>query len=182
MKYSIRCCAGVLLILGMVGQPVWANPEDCAKISDPAARLACFDKRYPPADREPTAAQQPAREPVTTPEPVPEVVESAPIRAESGATPAATEESRRRDRTMYNSGGLFERRNSMVIEATVKSVLNKNQQKMMFLLDNEQVWMQTSPRNLPIRQGQKVTIKSGTVGGFILATEKGTSTRVRRIK
>jgi hypothetical protein len=73
-------------------------------------------------------------------------------------------------------------RESIEITATIKEVIDKDRKKMVFLLDNDQIWLQTSPRNLPIRQNDKVTIKSGFIGGYILRNEKGTSTRVERIR
>jgi len=73
-------------------------------------------------------------------------------------------------------------RESIKITATIKEVIDKDRKKMVFLLDNDQIWLQTSPRNLPIRQNDKVTIKSGFIGGYILRNGKGTSTRVERIR
>ena len=51
-----------------------------------------------------------------------------------------------------------------------------------FKLENGQIWMQSSPRDLPFKEGDRVTIKSGTIGGYILRSESGTSTRVQRIE
>ena len=53
---------------------------------------------------------------------------------------------------------------------------------MVFRLANEQIWMQSSPRRLPIHKGDEVTISPGTVGGFIMRTERGVATRVQRIE
>ena len=77
---------------------------------------------------------------------------------------------------------LFGARDNYVVNAKIKAILNGDQQKMVFLLDNGQIWLQSSPRNLPFHKGDDVTIKSGTMGGYILRTISGTSTRVRRIK
>lgn len=68
------------------------------------------------------------------------------------------------------------------LASTIKAVRRPDKQKMVFLLENDQVWLQDSPRPLPIREGQQVTIKSGRLGGHILTAENGASTRVRRVK
>ena len=62
-------------------------------------------------------------------------------------------------------------------------ILNKDQQKkIVFLLSNEEIWLQDSPRDLPIYRGDEVNIKKATLGGYIMRNESGTSTRVSRIK
>jgi hypothetical protein len=53
---------------------------------------------------------------------------------------------------------------------------------MVFRLENGQIWMQSSPRNLPFAVGNKVAIKSGRIGGYIMRSESGTSTRVKIIE
>jgi hypothetical protein len=73
-------------------------------------------------------------------------------------------------------------RETVEVTATIKEVIDRDRKKMVFLLDNDQIWLQASPRNLPIRQNDRVTIKSGFIGGYILRNEKGTSTRVERIR
>ena len=66
--------------------------------------------------------------------------------------------------------------------STLKAVRVGDQQKMVFLLANDEVWLQNSPRQLPFEKGDEVRIKSGTIGGYIMRNTNGTSTRVRRIK
>ena len=47
-------------------------------------------------------------------------------------------------------------------------------------LDNGQVWQQLSPRLMPINEGDEVIVKKARLGGFILSTSSGGSTRVKR--
>ena len=57
-----------------------------------------------------------------------------------------------------------------------------NSQKMVFLLENSQIWLQDSPRTLPFRVGDTVKIKKGLLGGYTMRSKSGTSTRVQRIR
>ena len=66
--------------------------------------------------------------------------------------------------------------------ATIVDMLNREKQLMVFQLDNDQIWVQTTPRTLAIKIGEKVTIKSGNMGGYVLRTESGVSTRVIRFR
>ncbi len=52
----------------------------------------------------------------------------------------------------------------------------------MFLLENDQIWLQEAPRSLPFDEGDEVRVKSAKLGGYMLSNERGVSTRVRRIK
>jgi hypothetical protein len=81
-----------------------------------------------------------------------------------------------------SKGGFFDRPKQITVESTVVAIKDERQKKMVFRLENGQIWLQNSPRSLPIKSGEKVTIKSALVGGYILRSENGTSTRVRRIK
>lgn len=80
-----------------------------------------------------------------------------------------------------SGGGLFDSKEKVEFTALVQELRKRDKQKMVFLLDNGQMWIQSSPRNLPFKKGDKVTIKSGLIGGYILRNERGVSTRVSRI-
>ena len=53
---------------------------------------------------------------------------------------------------------------------------------MVFLLDNDEIWLQVEPRDLPFHEGDTVTIKNGFFGGYFMRTENRVSTRVSRIR
>jgi len=199
----------VLFILFLLTSPAYADDgPDCSSIKDRNARLACFDRLFPIAPETPkqqapstdgqqttqtaapvTPAQQPAspeQAPISSSQPVPVTAQSpnAPAVTEP---PAIVKADKKKEKTSFTNNlisktkRMFDRETVKVI-ATIKEVIDRDRKKMVFLLDNDQIWLQTSPRNLPIRQDDKVTIKSGFIGGYILRNEKGTSTRVERIR
>jgi hypothetical protein len=182
---------------------------DCASIRDKGARLACFDRLFPiePETTKPQSAS-PAPELPTTQAAEPEARNQIPVAADrtetsnsqtaatappvssqaTTATPAITApppEEKKESFTrklITKTKRMFDRDTTQQFSATIEQVVNKDRKKMVFLLDNDQIWLQSSPRNLPIRQGDTVTIKSGFIGGYILRNDKGTSTRVERIR
>jgi hypothetical protein len=135
--------------------------EDCAQIENERDRLACFDEHFPRSEPS-TTDQIPAVTTEQTGQPQQEQKSSAPSRR-------------------WRLGKIFGKRNADTIEGTISAIRIRDRQKMVFQLDNGQIWMQDSPRNLPIRKGDRVTIRSGFIGGFVLRNSSGTSTRVRRI-
>lgn len=77
--------------------------------------------------------------------------------------------------------GFFEIEGKQYYEGTIVEMLNKPQQRMVFRFDNDEIWIQTTPRSLPIKVGDKVTIRRGTVGGYVLRTENKVSTKISQI-
>ena len=80
------------------------------------------------------------------------------------------------------SHGLFAKSARVHEQSTITAIRRRESQNMVFLLANEQIWLQDSQRLLPFRVGDAVTITNGTVGGYFLTSDGGTKTRVRRIK
>ncbi len=173
------------------------SPVSCVDIADPDARLACFDRQFGNMDKTEDVPQAP--EPPVVPESTaPAVIETAPVTQrpaadpEPPAAPAApasrsseapiTAQAGKARAPERRSGGLFARKAKVNIAAQIAAVRAREQQKMVFLLDNEEVWMQTAPRLLPIKKGDQIRIKSTLFGGYVLRTSSGTSTRVTRIK
>ena len=77
---------------------------------------------------------------------------------------------------------IFGRKEKVDFTSTLTAIRRGDQQAMMFLLANQQVWMQNAPRDLPFKEGEEIRIKSGTVGGYIMRNDNGTSTRVKRVR
>ncbi len=78
---------------------------------------------------------------------------------------------------------LFSRREPVLAESTIVALRRRESQNLIFLLANDQIWLQDAPRATdPFRQGDRITIRSGKIGGYFMTSENGTSTRVRRIK
>lgn len=198
----------VSFILFLLTSPAYAdNGPDCSSIKDRNDRLSCFDRLFPIVPEDPkqqapstggpqttqTAAPVTPAQQSTDPEKAPiSSSQAVPVTAQSPSAPAVaeppvvteTDKNKKQSFTknlMRKTKRMFDRE-SLEITATIIEVIDKDRKKMVFLLDNDQIWLQSSPRNLPIRQDDKVTIKSGFIGGYILRNEKGTSTRVERIR
>lgn len=151
-----------------------AEPEDCAALKEPAARLACFDRFYP--SEEPNTTQAPAAAETLAPDPeaAAAAVTSIPETVTASPAPPESRESEPR--------GVFDAADPVEIRTTVAAVRGNSQQKMVFQLANDQVWMQVSPRLLRIGEGDAVVISSATMGGFVLRSAEGVITRVRRVR
>ncbi len=167
VKPAVRLST-LLLVLG-IAQLSAAEDVDCAQIENARDRLACFDARYPRDPDKPNIIPAP-RAPVDQAGPTAPRRELEPARNVNEDPPFRT------------SQGIFDAPVDVDFTATIAAVRSRDAQRMVFRLDNEQIWMQSTPRRLPIREGDQVTIKSATVGGYIMRTENGTSTRVQRIK
>lgn len=153
--------------------------EDCSRVEDREERLACFDRLYP------------SEEAIIRSEPVDSVESIAP--AMTPVLPASSKEASTSELSVeskppkaagqppHKRWSLFGEREKVIITATITDVLERETQKMVFQLSNGQIWLQTSPRNLPIGIGDEVTIKSGMIGGYIMRSSSGTSTRVQLI-
>ncbi len=186
-----------LIIVGAVSVMAQAA-EDCTQIDDPMARLACFDRQFsrnePPSCTkagENRAGEKlnvnPANQVEQAPEPVQETIRVEPQRERAGEAEVADQagtrtqaHSVRTEEPKQQKRGWFSRFTGEKKEyhGTVIDLLNNPKQRMVFQLDNGQIWIQSQARNLPIRKGDKVSVRSATVGGFILRSADGVSTRV----
>ncbi len=178
----------------LIGLGVWlgavgahgASAAECAQIENARERLACFDQLYPVDERSgtlPKITSEPIRPPSalgTVPSTTAGTTQS-PVR--QPAPPAQPDETSVAwpEPPAAGSGSLFGR-DKLDFTSTLTAIRRGEQQAMMFLLANEQVWMQSSPRDLPFKEGDEIRIKSGTVGGYIMRNDAGASTRVKRIR
>lgn len=169
------------------------DEENCALVENARERLACYDRTFPRGTPAPLPA---ARTEVTAPPPTlssesansvdqsqsatdttdttSAVDDTAGLRARRGTLAAPANDQR--------SKGMFAWADDLDFTAKVDAVRDKGQQRMVFLLDNEQLWMQSSPRFVPIKKGDTVRVKSGKIGGYIMRNQNDVSTRVHRIK
>ena len=195
MKYGLLVQAILLLIVGQlfVQQNVFADEADtavqdvqsvdCAQVENARERLACFDAQNPRNENRPPVklVTEPIRyrnQPDLSTQQVGEATNDASQK--SKATKAAEDAPIRG--SGGDSGGFFGKRTKVDFSSEIEAVKREDQKKMVFRLANGQIWIQSSPRDLPIRKGDIATIKSGTIGGFVLQTNKGATTRVNRIK
>ena len=188
----------VLLSLLFTGKTVSA--DSCASIEDRAKRLECYDLLFPPDEASNAegeieeeavpltrAASTPPRSP--PPPPPPPVTEPAetpsspPEQAEVSTAIQAEKSAKSESEIGWGMDSFFNRRDAEVIESTISALRRRETQNMIFLLANDQVWLQAVPRSIDtFHTGDRVTIKSGTLGGFFMTSADGTITRVRRIK
>lgn len=66
--------------------------------------------------------------------------------------------------------------------STVVKISRRVHNEMVVQLENSQIWTQTSARHLNLREGDNVIIRRGRLGGYILTSERGGSTRVKRLR
>ena len=162
--------------------PDASTSGEAATSEAPAVLVDSSKTTYPPSAQPRTApviaseslqAEQPVEPTAQAPRATPS---GAAGRNETSATAAEAEpENRGRLSRLFNRGDKVE------IESRVAALRARDKQRMVFLLENGEMWMQTSPRDLPIKKGDALTIKSGLMGGYVMRTEHGVSTRVHRI-
>ena len=70
----------------------------------------------------------------------------------------------------------------MNLTSTITGILAADKQKMVFQLENDQIWIQSTPRTLRFEEGDVVTIRNANFGGYFMRAESGVSTRVQRIQ
>ncbi len=170
----------LLLLLLFSSASLTAEENPCSEVEDAQERLKCFDNVFPAETEVEVAATQVENAEPAEPEQAsvaldPPVSERLPISERLEEQPAEAKTKRRRGL------GWFSASDNEETAATIIDLLNKDKQKMVFQLDNDQIWIQSSPRNLPIKAGEKVTIKSARLGGYVMRTENGVSTRVSRL-
>jgi hypothetical protein len=68
------------------------------------------------------------------------------------------------------------------IESTVTSISRRPRGEHVFVLDNGQVWAEISPGRALYRSGARVFIERTRLGAYMLSTDAGKATRVRRLE
>ena len=142
-------CSAVLTVLLVVAPPsslaaeAEADAEDCSALTDANARLACFDRMFP--RRNAASPQDTGSGPVAQP-PVEQTTEP-PV-----ASKVAKPERKRRGFGFPKIGDLFSSGPDESVESRIARVRANDRQKMVFLLENDQIWIQDSPRLVRIRE------------------------------
>ncbi|TWT21165.1 hypothetical protein FQY83_07315 [Luteimonas marina] len=144
----------ILLLLALPAaaqQPTHA----CASEAQAAARLACYDKAFPPP---------------------PEVIEAATEQAQ-----ADFGLNKPRD-PLLNPGQTVEQADPERIESRVAKVDHYNGQRV-FRLENGQVWTQAESRGSGhVQAGEVVQVRKGLLGTYMLIMPNGVALRVRRTR
>ena len=89
---------------------------------------------------------------------------------------------KKQNKSRLSLGRLFDWKSQPAVESEIAAIRAGSKQRMVFRLANGQMWMQSTPRALPFKAGDKVTIKSGRIGGHIMRSASGTSSRVTLIE
>ena len=202
--------AGVFISLGSViaDRTTAADQSkgaDCAPIDDPVARLACFDAAFPwpPRTSPPrpaaaaAAADVPVSEARTAAPAAPDVPEAQTTTAaaanEPGSLTTAPVAADKPVSEAQKFGLSTEQRAALEAKpaepaptattAAVKTVRKLPSGYMLIGLDNDQVWQQAELDPLiRLQPGDRVTIRKGSLGSYLLVTPAHYSTRVRRIE
>ena len=128
----------------------------CAGVAEAVARLACYDKEFPPS---------------------PEVIAAATemAQAEFGLNKS-------RD-PLRNPGQTIEQADPERIESRVAKVDHGAGGQRVFRLENGQVWALTESRSGgQVQAGDTVQVRKGLFNGYVLVTPHGVSLRVRRVR
>jgi len=168
------------------------SAQECAKLVRTDDRLACFDKLFPSnaekmiesetVQRQQTSAGSSVRESAAEPRVDVTGTNRDELARTDKSTASRKDEQDSRGFSLGSLGKIFNRDPSADFQSRITELKAGNSQKMVFLLENNQIWLQDSPRTLPFRVGDTVKIKKGLLGGYTMRSKSGTSTRVNRIR
>lgn len=159
----IWLAGGLWSVAANAGEP--AHP--CATQADPTARLACYDRAFPPAAGAADATPVEAREREST-----GAVREQAVR-EFGLS---AEQRRARD-----PEGAREARIER-IQATVVGIDERSNGQRVVRLDNGQTWLLTEATSRgQLRPGDAIHIRNAALGTFMLVTPARVALRARRL-
>ena len=161
--------------------------QECAKLVRTDDRLACFDKLFPSKtdkmiESETVQKKQPSADSRNVTDSstreVAKTTQDELTRPDKSKIDGEDE----RNSLGFSLSKIFNRDPGGDFQSRITELKAGNSQKMVFLLENSQIWLQDSPRTLPFRVGDTVKIKKGLLGGYTMRSKSGTSTRVQRIR
>ena len=161
-----------ILVTPIIGACISAEEKMlCPEILDKQERLECFDQKFP-------AKEKVVREQTSAPSVFPDVkkTQGADRIRQDAEIPLAKSGKER------NARELFDRSNINELKTEIAAIRAGSNQRMVFRLTNGQIWMQSSPRSLPFKEGDSVVIKAGIIGGYIMRSTNGISSRVTLVK
>ena len=145
-----------LFFLSMPAFSYNSDPQKCADIADPSARLSCYDALFQEN----------------------KVIKEVKITPKK-TTVIKTDEQKTKD---Y---GLAKPKNDFAITSNIINVNKRGNYKIYITLENDQIWRSVKDiyDRTPVSKGQTVTISEGFMSGHVMKVEgKKTSLRVRRVK
>jgi hypothetical protein len=187
----MRRIIGLLVVTAVFTVAAAQSPPDpletCARKSDPAARLACFDQEM--QRRHATSV------PRETPAPAPAAKATPAAASPSAAAPVAPGsvashadqnvglEGAQLRKKLHEQGVVEESHKPNPVVAQVSRSVWRPDNRYTFFLDNGQVWEEVeSKRGLFVDAHETVTITPGVLGSFFLKTSKELYVRVRRVQ
>ena len=176
MRRSFAGAFVVATVLTVAAVPIaWAQAvppslRACAAETKDAERLACFDREIARLSQLPTTINSPA---AAVPPPPP----GPPLSAEENFGRRGEMVRKEREEERTRTPALKE------LSAVVTKVSARAHGELVVTLDNGQVWVQELPDpHFSVAVQDKVKIKPGALGSFLLAAPSGRSTRVRRLR
>ena len=156
MANSISKLLAILIFLH--ASSTGASENQCTGIKDAAEKSECFDsksKKKMPSDQSRTPT---------------------PDKAISTISP-------KEEKYIGNRAkSLFDWKGTEPFISKIKKIRSREKQRMVFLLSNNQIWIQIEPRFQPFKEGEQVYIQANFTGGFNMRSESGAFTQIRRIQ
>ena len=161
-----------ILVTPIIGAGISAEEKMlCPEILDKQERLECFDREFP-------AKEKVVLEQSSAPSVSPYLKKSKGVDEvrRDAELPVAKRGKERNTRSLFDWGNRDE------LKTEIAAIRAGSNQRMVFRLTNGQIWMQSTPRSLPFKKGDSVVIKTGIIGGYIMRSTNGISSRVTLIK
>jgi len=162
-QFLIRRITTGLALLLAAGGAFAAGPDQshaCAGVAEAAARLACYDKAFPPAAGATTLADVEARR-----------------------QRAVEEFGLNRQQVIERLPEPLREAEPDRIEGTVKGVVVRATGERVVTLESGQVWVLTQVTSRGrLAAGDRVTIREAALGSYMLVTSKGVALRAKRLQ
>ena len=152
----------------------------CTSEKDSLARLVCFDREVAKYTQSSARVAPTPAAPATSLPPAPSVAVTPPISASPSADDFGVSGKLARQRQEAKEGGAPEVKE---LRAAVSKISTKPYGELVLELDNGQVWEQIEKKSsFIIKVGEGVVIKPAKFGSFLLSTDAGATSRVRRTR
>ena len=152
-------CNLFAILTFLLVNPAHSSGNKCTEIKEADKRLECFDSQF----KRENSSNKNNDDPTVNMETSPEGTQDENYIGNKGKS-------------------LFDWEGAEPFISKIKKIRSREKQRMVFLLENDHVWIQIEPRPQPFREGEQVSIKAGLMGGFNMRSESGAFTRVRRIQ
>ena len=157
-----RITTGLVLFLAAsaaaAAEPVQSHA--CASVAEASARLACYDKAFPPASGATTLADVEARR-----------------------QQAVEEFGLNRQQRVERLPEQLREVDPDRIQGTVKGVLVRATGERVITLESDQVWLLTEVTSRGrLKAGDQVTLREAALGSYMLVTSTGVALRAKRLR